>query len=253
MRKGLSPNSRVFDADEAYANNLISRKERDAAIRRFNKWDAKRKKKKNPSIKKPKILERSKVPMTTPFGGDWVRYKIGGKEVIETLATYNEKYGSKEKSMRRTKKKVCPYCGITYKGREHDRVSCKDSNGRDFGRNPKKKTTSKAAEIKHLKTLFALGKLSMKDYAEMMKPLRKKNPSRAIVRKAVKLGFGAEAGSVNRKLAHSLNVLKKKKTGKKRPINLAAIAGAIASPKTPKHLKAGLIRKYGAQLKRRSK
>jgi hypothetical protein len=36
---------------------------------------------------------------------------------------------------------------------------------------------------------------------------------------------------------------------KKRPINMAAIAGAIASPRTPKHLKEGLKRKYGAKLR----
>jgi len=41
-----------------------------------------------------------------------------------------------------------------------------------------------------------------------------------------------------------LNSNPKKRT-KKRPVNLNAIAGAIKSPKTPKHLKEGLIRKYG--------
>jgi len=36
---------------------------------------------------------------------------------------------------------------------------------------------------------------------------------------------------------------------RKRPINMAAIAGAIASPRTPPHLKEGLKRKYGAKLR----
>jgi hypothetical protein len=35
---------------------------------------------------------------------------------------------------------------------------------------------------------------------------------------------------------------------KKRGVNLNAIRGAIMSPKTPKHLKEGLKKKYGKRL-----
>ncbi len=45
------------------------------------------------------------------------------------------------------------------------------------------------------------------------------------------------------------NPKSKKKSKKKRPVNLKAIAGAIKSPNTPKHLKEGLLRKYGHLLK----
>lgn len=45
-------------------------------------------------------------------------------------------------------------------------------------------------------------------------------------------------------------MVKRKKTRKKRKVNLNAIRGAIKSPKTPPALKRGLIKKYGAKLKK---